>query len=364
MKIVRVRIIPFAIPFRQPLYAGGAALRERRGCLVELWDAAGRVGIGEAAPLPGASAFDLGALERDLRTTSNAVLNVDADLQFLLRRSMVARYGPTRAAIEMALYDLEATRLGARVADLLGSTPRNEVRVNALLGGEPRHSAMAAKLAGFTCVKLKIDGRDIAGSCDALRSVRDALGEELGIRVDLNRSWTVPEAIRGIPMLAAYGVELIEQPVASIAELAAVRSAVEVPIAADECVIDEESIRLVAAAGAADVVVLKPALVGLSEAMLMARTAAECGLDVVVTSALDTSVGIAAALHLVATLPDSQRHHGLATASLLAGDLVEKRLVAQQGTLRFPDRLGLGVRIDEDAIARWRLDAAGTAAVL
>lgn len=364
MKIAGARITDYAIPFRQPLRAGGAVLRERRGSFLELRDGAGCIGIGEAALRPDARGNGLGGLGRDLRATCDALAGEAADLETLLRRAGRARYGATRAAVEMALYDLEAIARGVRVADLFGSARRTAVPVNALVGEDAVKDAEAAKRSGFTCVKLKIDGRDVGQGCARLRELRDAVGEAMRIRVDVNCGWSVGEAIEWIPHLAAYGVEYIEQPVASIGELARVRQAVGVPIAADECVKGEADVRAIAASGAADVIVVKPALVGIANAMAIVRAAAECGLDIVVTSTLDTSIGIAAALQLAATLPDPIRHCGLATAPLLAGDLVEEPVLPMRGFLRLPEAPGLGVHADGDSIERWQVGPVREAAVI
>jgi O-succinylbenzoate synthase len=137
-----------------------------------------------------------------------------------------------------------------------------------------------------------------------------------------------------------------------------------VPIAADEVVTSEAAVRMIAAAGAADVIVVKPALVGLTEATRIVRAAEECGLAVVITSTLDSSIGIAAALHLAATLSDPIRHCGLATAPLLAGDLVRDRLMPARGFLHLSDAPGLGVRVNRDDIEQWRADMPQTTTAL
>ena len=104
----------------------------------------------------------------------------------------------------------------------------------------------------------------------------------------------------------------------------------------------------------ANVIVVKPALLGLRAAVAVVRTAQACGMNVVVTSVLDTSLGIAAALHLAATLPDPVLPCGLATASLLAGDLAHEPLVPRGGWLEVPRGPGLGVQLDTEMLQRWR----------
>jgi O-succinylbenzoate synthase len=163
----------------------------------------------------------------------------------------------------------------------------------------------------------------------------------------------VDEATAAITRLAAHGIEYVEQPVRTMEELARVRRAVGTPIAADECVTDANAVERLAALEAADVIVVKPALRGMRNAVAVIERARAHGLQVVVTSALDTSVGIAAALHLAATLPDPVPPCGLATAALLAGDLVREPLIPRAGSLALPRGAGLGVDLDEAAVERW-----------
>ena len=171
------------------------------------------------------------------------------------------------------------------------------------------------------------------------------------MRVDANGAWWVADAVTALTALAAYDLEYAEQPCAGLDELAALRLAlaragVDVPVAADESVRKAEDPLRVALAGAADVVVLKVApLRGVTPAL---EVAAACGLPVVVSSALDTSVGIRAGLALAAALPDLPYACGLATAGLLAGDIVARPLTAVDGHLPVGE-----VEADRDALARW-----------
>jgi O-succinylbenzoate synthase len=206
--------------------------------------------------------------------------------------------------------------------------------------------------AGYRCLKLKVS-HDLAADTARVAAVRAAVGPEVSIRLDANGVWTVDEATTAITQLAAHGIEYVEQPVGEMADLARVRRAVNTPIAADECVTGVNAIDRLAAMAAADVVVVKPAFLGLRNALAVVERARAHGLQVVVTSALDTSVGIAAALHLAATLPDPLLPCGLATAALLAGDLVREPLIPHGGRLTLPRGAGFGIQVDEAAVERW-----------
>ena len=214
-------------------------------------------------------------------------------------------------------------------------------------------AGVLARFQGCTTAKVKVAqaGQALADDLDRVAAVRDVLGPDGRVRVDANGAWSVPDAVTALTALAAYDLEYAEQPCAGIAELVALRVAlaragVDVPVAADESVRKAEDPLRVALAGAADVVVLKVApLRGVAPAL---EVAAACGLPVVVSSALDTSVGIRAGLALAAALPDLPYACGLATAGLLAGDVVARPLTAVDGHLPVGP-----VEADRDALARW-----------
>jgi O-succinylbenzoate synthase len=164
-------------------------------------------------------------------------------------------------------------------------------------------------------------------------AVRDALGPGGRIRVDANGGWDVDGAVAAIRLLdrAASGLEYVEQPCASVEELAAVRRGVDVPIAADESIRRAADPYRVRDLEAADVAVLKVQPLGGVRACL--RIAEDIGLPVVVSSALETSVGIAAGLALAAALPELPYACGLATVQLLTSDVAVSPLLPVAGVL-------------------------------
>ena len=198
-------------------------------------------------------------------------------------------------------------------------------------------------------VKVAEPGQSLADEQARLEAVRDALGPEGHIRVDANGAWSVDEAVIRIPLLdkAAAGLEYVEQPTADVYDLALVRRRVDVPIAADESIRRATDPYLVRDLEAADVAVLKVQPLGGVRACL--RIAEDIGLPVVVSSALETSVGIAAGVALAAALPQLTHACGLATVQLLTDDVVLDPLLPVAGEL--PVR---AVAVDPDALARSR----------
>lgn len=203
---------------------------------------------------------------------------------------------------------------------------RDRVAVNVTIPAtDPVHAAtLVRESGGCRTAKVKVAerGQDEAADLARLEAVRDAIGPTGRIRIDANAGWDVDMALRLIPLYdkASGGLEYVEQPCPSVDELAAVRRTVNVPIAADESIRRSDDPMRVVAAGAADVVVLKVAPLGGVRACL--RLAEQVGLPVVVSSAVDTAVGIAAGLALAAALPELPYACGLATGSLLAADVV------------------------------------------
>ncbi|WP_396134708.1 o-succinylbenzoate synthase [Cellulomonas sp. ATA003] len=182
-------------------------------------------------------------------------------------------------------------------------------------------------------VKVAEPGQDVGAEIARLEAVRDALGPDGAIRVDANAAWDVDTAVTRLRLLdrAAGGLEYAEQPVPGVADLAALRRATHVPIAADESIRRAEDPLAVARAEAADVVVLKVQPLGGVRACL--RLAEQVGLPVVVSSALETSVGLAAGIALAAALPELPYACGLATAQLLTSDLVTDPLLPLDGAI-------------------------------
>jgi O-succinylbenzoate synthase len=185
-------------------------------------------------------------------------------------------------------------------------------------------AGILARFPGCRTAKVKVaaPGQTLTDDVARLRAVRDALGPEGRIRVDANGLWNVDEAEHAIHALAEFDLEYVEQPCATIEELAEIRERTAylgVPIAADESVRRSTDPLAVARAGAADILVIKAQPLGGIRAAL--SIIGQSGLPVVVSSALDTSVGLSMGAHLAAAIPELQFDCGLGTVALLAADV-------------------------------------------
>ena len=275
-----VRVWRVRVPLRVAL--GGAAVRE--ATLVE-----GPVGWGEFSPLPG--------------------------------------YPGDPARCEEAAREAAFSGWPAAV--------RAEVPVNALVpdvdAGTAAELAAGAVAAGITTVKVKVGGGSVADDADRVAAVREALGPAGRIRLDANGAWDVDSAVAAIERLGRFDLELVEQPVPDLADLARVRRRLTIPIAADESVRSLDDARRLAALDAADAVVVKVQPLGGVRAALELIEAA--GVPAIVSSLYETSIGLAAGVALAAALPELPYACGLGTGALLAGDVVAEPLVPRRGVL-------------------------------
>lgn len=239
---------------------------------------------------------------------------------------------------------------------------RASIAVNCTVPAVDPDAAAAVVLASDGCrtakVKVAEPRQSRAEDIERVAAVRDALGPNGRIRVDANGAWTVDEAVAALRELdrAAGGLEYAEQPCSSVESLAAVRRRVDVPIAADESIRHATDPLRVVAMDAADVAVLKVQPLGGVEACL--RIAEQIKIPVVVSSALETSVGLAAGVALAAALPELPYACGLATTSLLQRDLVDDSFRPGGGMLAVrrpaPDTALLAVaRADDQTRRRW-----------
>lgn len=322
MNIVAADWLPYCLPLRRPWQTSRGSFSERHGRLRRLTADDGRSGWGDCAPLP---EFGIGEA------------------------------AATAFAEESAALDLAAQRAGLPLdAWLSGRAPLASVAVNASFGpiSTVDHNSLAqAAAAGFTVAKLKVGVAPVDDEIAALQQLAATLPPALRLRLDANRAWTIAVARRFIAAGAGLPIDGLEEPLAdpTHALLASLQAAANFPLAIDE------SIRLLDTAffrhPPVRRLVLKPArhggLLASTELALRARAS---GLEVVVTSALESACGIATLAHLAAAVAP-EAVHGLATGDWLAGDAgLRPRIV--DGRMRLPAGDGIGFMIPAQGLTK------------
>ena len=251
-----------------------------------------------------------------------------------------------RTAVTWLASALESAR------ETLPAPRRRSIPVNVTVppvGAERARRLVEASGCRTAKVKVAEVGQDFSADLARLEAVREALGDGGFLRIDVNGAWGVEEAERRLGRLEEFDLQYVEQPCATLAELARLRPRTAIPIAADESVRWGASPEEIRDCGGVDMVVLKVQPMGGVGRLL--DWAGRTGLPVIPSSALETSVGLASGLAAAAALPALPYACGLATASLLEGDVVTQPLVPEQGEVRL-DR----PTPSSDLLVRWRPD--------
>jgi o-succinylbenzoate synthase len=341
---MRAELREFSLTLAEPLTTAAGEIDRREGWLVRV-EAGDEVGLGEATPLPGWTESHDACLEGLERATGRFEADGPDAALATLDDAPAARHG-----LDTALADLRARRDGVPLYRYLGDTgPVDRVPVNATIGdGDDGETVVAAEKAvdsGFSTLKVKVGNRPVTADADRLRAVRDAVGQGVAIRADANGAWAPEEARAALDELEPIGVEYVEQPLPAgdLDGYAALSdSGRAVDIALDETVA-ECGIDAVLDADVADVVILKPMVLGgPTGAVAAARRARAAGVEPVVTTTVDGVVARTAAVHAAAAIPDPAPA-GLATGDRLDEDLGPDPAPIGDGSAFVPVDKGLGV---------------------
>lgn len=360
MRWVSAEVIPYALPFKQPYVTARGVLRRREMVLLRVRDEDGVVGLGEAVPLSLRGGTGLGEVVQELEGFA-------ARLEAEETPEGEGLSAPARCAVATAKADLLGRRAGSDRGSEFEAVPCNAT----LVAGEP--SAVAADAErwatdGFTTFKLKLgaesaktgDMRQVSrtrGSADVeqVQAVREALGDSVRIRVDVNAAWDLETAQRALAELEPFGIELAEQPVATLEEMAELAAGTSIPLAADESVASTDEAERAVAIGACAYTGIKLSKVGGPEEALAIADV----LPAYVSSALDGPVGIAAGAQVALSLAEHPERmelaHGLATQRLFAETVAAVECEVRDGMLHLPPGPGLGVEIDEEALQAHRI---------
>lgn len=231
------------------------------------------------------------------------------------------------------------------LGDAIQTSPK-AIPLNALIfGTTPEEVAEAGKLAavsGFPAVKLKVGGEELQGDITRVRALREAVGSKVAIRLDANGAWQPQEALQALSSLASFDIEYVEEPTAGLAAMAELVTQSPIALAADESIKSLADLAKISQLGI-PAAVIKPAVLGNLKLLLAAcQELVSNGIKVTVSSALDTSIGIACAAHFAAALELSDTPCGLATAQWLADDLASSPEISE-GHLNLPKSTGIGI---------------------
>jgi len=368
--IESVRLWRYLVPFRDTVDTSQRQFSQRTGFIICATTAAGTTGWGEAAPLPGFSRESSDSVEAELTSTLPLLGRFELDgnstpLQIVSRlNEIIDDVSPSvQFCLETMIADLysQIAGLPLRNAWFDSEATVDEIEVNYLVTGD--NTSITSQLdtlrnEGVSVFKLKV-GRDPENEIDLVRRIRQTIGADCKLRLDANRAFTLAEASQFLKAVADYDIEYIEEPLKeprseALQQLSAITS---IPIALDEAIAEwrrDNSGPLAQFAdgeltrsGCFQVAVLKPAVLGgLRESYELIEVLDSRGVKCVITSALESDIGIAAAAQLAGSLPGKVLACGLATSNRLESSLGKAPYPISRGKMRLPLQPGLGMEVD------------------
>jgi len=364
VRITGVELIPIRLPLTEPFVISYGTFPDVESVLVRIETDDGTIGWGEGTPDPHVTGETFGGVLEALRILAPTLLGCDPLNRSALISGLDRRMGanPTaKAAIDIALHDLVGKATGMPVWALLGGRAKDHLTISRVVSMKSP-DAMAADAtahvaAGFSTVKLKIgDANDVATDIRRVAAVREALGPDIAIKIDVNQGWRTPGvAIGGARGVAEYLPAYVEQPVdwRDLEGLAEVRRMAGVPIMADEAIHDARDALRAASLRACDLINIKLMKTGgLLSALTLNAIAETAGYTCQVGTMVESSIASAAGLHLALALANV-RTVEMGGPLMLAEDIGTLRDGYDGERVRVPEGPGLGIEPDERTIERY-----------
>jgi L-alanine-DL-glutamate epimerase-like enolase superfamily enzyme len=364
LSIKRIEAIAVSLPMAKPMKMAGVEIRSADNVLVRVEASDGSVGWGEAASAPHMTGETVESMVAAVRYLIPALegRRIDA-LPAIVEHWTFALYGnhAAKSAIEMALQDLAGKAAGVPAWKLFGAQQRSRMAVLWLIGTGSTDGdvaeARARKAAGFVAYKIKVGTGEPGDDARRSNAVCEVLGAGNLISSDANQGYSVEQALAYVDIVKESRLDFFEQPVRShdLAGMAKVAAASRVLIGADEGLHGLDDIQRhhdMKAASGASLKTIK--LGGMREVFDAGTLCARLGMRVnLANKVAESSIGIAAVLHLAAALPGID--WGLSiTNQYLSDDIVARPIRVVEGHAEVPEGVGLGVEVDEAKVARYR----------
>ncbi len=361
LKITDVEVFLFDIPLVQPFRIAIGEMSSATDLLVRVQTDRGVSGLGEACPFPPIT----GETQETNAAAAKAIRGLVLGKDPLAIESLLAEIGPfvhsnpsAVAAFDSAFYDILGKVAGLPVYRLLGGDKTSfETDITAGLD-TPEVMARRAKEfvdRGYRTIKAKV-GQNVDLDVARIRAIRDAIGDDVALRIDANQGWTVPQAIAALRMMAGFKVQLVEQPVVAsdVAGLRAVRQASPIPVMADEaCFLPADALKLIRAEACDFFNIKLMKAGGISNALKIARLAEAANMRCMVGCMLESKVALTAAAHVVAACRNIV-YADLDGNSEHTADPVLGGFTVQGGTITLPEAPGLGCDVDPAFLKKLR----------
>lgn len=366
MTIDNVEAIPYRIPMRKPLHFASGEVHEIEHVLLRVTTTDGIVGIADVPPRPytygETTASVIHLLTGPFR---DALIGADALDRSRIHAGLSRTVGnPTaKGAVDIALWDITGKSLGVPVHRLLGGHARR-LSVSHMLGFNSIEALIdEARLFmdkyGVRSFKIKVGRRPVALDIQLIHALREALGPDVELYLDANRGWTASEAIQVLDATSDLGLTYFEEP-DDASEVLGRRRLVQmsrIPVVADESAPSLGDAAREIYTGGASALSIKTARTGFTESHKILSFAEAMGIDVIMGNQIDSQLGTVATVTFGAAFEYSSRRAAELSNFLgMADDLIAEPIQIKDGFLSAPDVPGVGITIDDDKLAKYRID--------
>ena len=367
MKITAVEAIPYAIPYVHPLKFASGEVTTADHVVVRIHTDAGITGTADAPPRP----YTYGETQTSIKVIIEDVFGPELigldpfdreKVQAIMHRTIHNQVA--KGALDIALWDLIGKALETPVHKLLGGYT-DSMRVSHMLGFKPAEKLLEeaqrfGEQYGITTFKLKVGRRPLALDIEAVRVLREGLGDNVEIYLDANRGWTANEAMEVLRQTADYGLTMLEEP-CDAKEAMSRRRLVDhspIPIVGDESVPTAGDASRELLSGGANAICIKTARSGFTEATEILGLCTGLGVDVTMGNQIDTQVGSLATVTFGAAHRASSARAGELSNFLdMSDDLLADPIEIVDGRIAVRDLPGVGAEIDADKLAHYRTDS-------
>lgn len=365
-RILEVRTVPYAIPYRKPLRFASGSIDIADNVLVEIVTSDGVVGIAEAPPRPytyGETQASIVAVIEQIFAPAIIGLSILDREQVRSRLARTVGNHTAKAAINMAMWDAWGNTIDTPVHSLLGGFT-DQLQVSHMLGFDDPDVVAAEAIQlretlGISSFKIKVGRRPILLDVAVCKAVREALGPDAELYIDGNRGWTAAESALAVRQLEDVGLSRVEElcPADDVLGRRWLVSQCPIPFVADESAPTPADVTREILAGAATAVSIKTARTGFSDSLRVSHLAEGLGIEAVIGNQIDAHLGTVCSLVFGASQEITSRSAAELSNYLdMADGLLQEPLLIENGHMRVPDGPGLGIRLDPEKVARYRVD--------
>lgn len=343
MKIIKSACSSYTLKLKQPFSTSKGAITERRGFIIKLFSEKGNKGYGDCCPLPEFGSESYEQVEQMLQDFQlKIIIDLDDIERSILKTVEPLNSYPTlKHAFEQALLNLISREQNISLNEILNASSKKIINVNGVIPLlKPNESALTAvKLVdkGYKTLKMKVGKNNFEEDFDCIKSVRDAVGDKIKIRLDANGIWDFSNAVEYLKKLEHLLIEFVEQPVNEIKDYLNLSKHTSIPLAADESIRNLQNVYDFVSQKAVSVLILKPMMLGgIIPTLKAIEFVEENNIKSVITTSLDSVIGRSFAV-LAASFVKDEIAHGLGTAELLENDLFSDPYPVKNGQINLSD---------------------------